>query len=43
MMKKAFVKEKVRRRYVKINMFLEEAMAFSDPRRFRLVFSWLTI
>jgi len=35
-MKKASVKEKVRRRYDRISMFREEAMAFSDLRRFRL-------
>lgn len=38
-MKKAFVKEKVKRRYVKISMFREEKMALNDRIRFRLVFS----
>ena len=38
-MKKAFVKEKVKRRYVRISMFREEKMALNDRIRFRLVFS----
>jgi len=39
--KKAFVKEKTKRRYARISMFREELRALSDPRRFRLGFSWL--
>jgi len=32
-MKKAYVKEKAKRRYVRTSMLREEAIAFSDSRR----------